>query len=49
MAAAFSDHHPSDERSIDTHIKSLRLKIKQIAPNAEPIVTHRALGYSFEP
>lgn len=47
MAAVFSDHHPSDERSIDTHIKSLRMKIRQIDAGADPILTHRALGYSF--
>lgn len=49
MAAAFSDHHPSDERSIDSHIKALRMKIRQVHADADPIVTHRAIGYSFEP
>lgn len=47
MAAVFSDHHPSDERTIDTHIKSLRMKIRHIDAKADPILTHRALGYSF--
>lgn len=48
LAAAFSDHHPSDERTIDTHIKSLRMKIRE-GGGGDPIVTHRSLGYSFEP
>lgn len=37
------------ERSIDGHIKSLRAKLRTIAPNAEPIQTHRGLGYSYNP
>lgn len=43
---------PSDagyERSIDTHIKSLRAKLRQVAGDAEPIQTHRGLGYSYSP
>jgi two-component system catabolic regulation response regulator CreB len=37
------------ERSIDTHIKSLRSKLRLIAADAEPIQTHRGLGYSYNP
>ncbi|HEX8542431.1 MAG TPA: two-component system response regulator CreB [Pseudomonas sp.] len=37
------------ERSIDSHIKSLRAKLRLIAADAEPIQTHRGLGYSFSP
>ncbi|PKM32061.1 MAG: two-component system response regulator CreB [Gammaproteobacteria bacterium HGW-Gammaproteobacteria-12] len=37
------------ERNIDSHIKSLRAKLRAIAPSEEPIQTHRGLGYSFEP
>ncbi|MGH8353328.1 MAG: two-component system response regulator CreB [Pseudomonas sp.] len=36
-------------RSIDSHIKSLRAKLRQIAPQAEPLQTHRGLGYSYSP
>lgn len=35
------------ERNIDTHIKSLRAKLRQVAADAEPIQTHRGLGYSY--
>lgn len=35
------------ERNIDSHIKSLRAKLRQVAPLAEPIQTHRGLGYSL--
>lgn len=35
------------ERNIDSHIKSLRAKLRQVAPESEPIQTHRGLGYSL--
>lgn len=35
------------ERNVDSHIKSLRAKLRQIASDAEPIQTHRGLGYSL--
>jgi two-component system catabolic regulation response regulator CreB len=35
------------ERSVDTHIKSLRAKLAALAPDADPIRTHRGLGYSL--
>ncbi len=37
------------ERSIDSHIKSLRAKLRLVASDAEPIQTHRGLGYSYSP
>lgn len=37
------------ERNIDSHIKSLRAKLRQVAADAEPIHTHRGLGYSYAP
>ncbi|WP_431147277.1 two-component system response regulator CreB [Pseudomonas alvandae] len=37
------------ERSIDSHIKSLRAKLRLVRAEAEPIQTHRGLGYSYSP
>jgi two-component system, OmpR family, catabolic regulation response regulator CreB len=37
------------ERNIDSHIKSLRSKLRAVAAQAEPIQTHRGLGYSYSP
>ncbi|WP_152219621.1 two-component system response regulator CreB [Pseudomonas sp. SCB32] len=37
------------ERNVDSHIKSLRAKLRQVAATAEPIQTHRGLGYSYAP
>ena len=44
----WSDHHPSDDRSIDTHVKALRAKLKEIQNSDSPIVTHRGFGYSIQ-
>ncbi len=37
------------ERSIDSHIKSVRAKLRGVKADAEPIQTHRGLGYSYSP
>jgi two-component system catabolic regulation response regulator CreB len=37
------------ERNIDSHIKALRAKLREIAPGREPIQTHRGFGYSYQP
>lgn len=44
----WSSNHPSDDRAIDTHIKTLRAKLKTLNPHTEFIITHRGFGYSFE-
>lgn len=36
------------ERTIDSHIKSLRNKLREIAADENPIATHRGMGYSLE-
>ena len=38
----------SIDRTVDTHIKTLRAKLRELRPDLEPIVTHRGLGYSLE-
>jgi len=42
--------HPehSLERTVDTHIKSIRNKLKHISPEQDPIETHRGFGYSLK-
>ena len=42
------DRSGSMERTIDTHIKTLRSKLKQVQADAEVIKTHRGIGYSLE-
>ncbi|MGZ5240577.1 MAG: two-component system response regulator CreB [Caldimonas sp.] len=37
----------SMDRTVDAHVKTVRAKMKAIAPDEEPIRTHRGSGYSF--
>jgi two-component system catabolic regulation response regulator CreB len=37
----------SMDRTVDAHVKTLRAKMKAIAPNEEPIRTHRGSGYAL--
>ena len=36
------------ERTVDTHIKTLRAKLRAIAPQSDPVRTHRGVGYSID-
>jgi two-component system catabolic regulation response regulator CreB len=47
MAAAWADPGAALDRTVDAHIKTLRAKLREVAPEADPIVTHRGLGYSL--
>jgi two-component system catabolic regulation response regulator CreB len=49
MAAAWEDPGASFDRTVDAHIKTLRAKLHAVAPDADPIQTHRGLGYSLRP
>jgi two-component system catabolic regulation response regulator CreB len=40
---------PVYERNVDGHIKSLRAKLRAVAPERDPIQTHRGFGYSYQP
>lgn len=37
------------DRSVDTHIKTLRAKLRHISANSEPIQTQRGFGYCYQP
>ena len=37
----------SGDRTVDTHIKTLRAKLRSLDAEADPIQTHRGLGYSI--
>ncbi|MBP6853908.1 MAG: two-component system response regulator CreB [Rhodoferax sp.] len=38
----------SVDRTVDTHIKTLRAKLRDVLPGHELIVTHRGMGYSLD-
>jgi len=46
MAAAWDDPGSAMDRTVDAHVKSVRARLREVAPEADPIVTHRGLGYS---
>ena len=37
------------DRTVDTHVKTLRAKLRAVRPELEPIATHRGMGYSLAP
>lgn len=36
------------DRTVDAHVKNLRAKLREIRPDADPITTHRGMGYSLK-
>jgi len=49
MDRVWGDALESGDRTVDTHIKTLRAKLREVAPDADLIHTHRGLGYSLDP
>lgn len=47
MSAAWDDPGAALDRTVDAHIKTLRAKLRELVPDADPIITHRGLGYSL--
>jgi two-component system catabolic regulation response regulator CreB len=47
MDLVWSSAEESFDRTVDTHIKTLRAKLRAIDPDRSPINTHRGLGYSL--
>ena len=45
---AWEDALESGERTVDTHVKTLRAKLRALDPERDPIRTHRGLGYSID-
>lgn len=48
METVWADAEDTVDRTIDTHIKTLRAKLKALTPEHDPILTHRGLGYSVD-
>ena len=47
LRKVWDDTSDSFDRTVDAHIKTLRAKLKAIAPGAEPIRTLRGTGYAL--
>jgi len=48
MASVWSTPEESYDRAVDTHIKTLRAKLRAINANNNPLTTHRGVGYSIK-
>jgi len=49
MDRVWSDALDSSDRTVDTHIKTVRAKLRDVDATHDPIRTHRGLGYSLVP
>lgn len=47
MDLVWTDAADTFDRTVDTHIKTLRSKLRAINPELNPITTHRGFGYSI--
>jgi two-component system, OmpR family, catabolic regulation response regulator CreB len=47
LTLVWDQHAESLDRTVDAHVKTLRAKLKAIAPHADPIRTHRGSGYAL--
>lgn len=47
MEEVWTTAEESLERTVDTHVKTLRAKLRAVDPEADPIQTHRGVGYSL--
>ena len=48
MDDVWRDAPETVDRTVDTHVKTLRAKLRAVAPGSDPIQTHRGLGYSLQ-
>lgn len=47
LAHVWDDPGESFDRTVDAHVKTLRAKLKRVAPGLDPIRTHRGSGYAL--
>lgn len=48
MERVWDDPGSALDRTVDAHIKTLRAKLHAVAPEVEPIRTHRGVGYALD-
>jgi two-component system catabolic regulation response regulator CreB len=48
MDLVWEDPAVSFDRTVDTHVKTIRAKLHEVRPDVDPIQTHRGLGYSLK-
>jgi two-component system catabolic regulation response regulator CreB len=48
LDAVWGQDADSSDRTVDTHIKTLRVKLREACGGLDPIATHRGLGYALD-
>lgn len=48
MDMVWEEPSASMDRTVDTHVKTIRAKLRKVDPAADPIRTHRGIGYSLK-
>ncbi|TCZ87004.1 two-component system response regulator CreB [Lysobacter sp. N42] len=48
MDRVWGSDSDSSDRTVDTHVKTLRAKLREVDPTTDPIRTRRGLGYSLQ-
>ncbi len=48
LARVWGEQADAGDRTVDTHVKTLRAKLREVQPGREFILTHRGLGYSLQ-
>ena len=48
MDRVWEDAPETGDRTVDTHVKTLRAKLRGVAGGGDPIRTHRGMGYSLD-
>jgi two-component system, OmpR family, catabolic regulation response regulator CreB len=47
LSAVWGDSTEANDRTVDTHVKTLRAKLREVTATPDPITTHRGLGYGL--
>ncbi len=48
MDFVWDEPEVSSDRTVDTHIKKIRRKLREITPEDDPLVTRRGMGYALK-
>ncbi len=48
MEYVWDEPEVSSDRTVDTHIKKLRRKLREITPDSDPFMTRRGIGYALK-
>jgi two-component system, OmpR family, catabolic regulation response regulator CreB len=48
LAEVWGSASEANDRTVDTHVKTLRAKLRACRAGLDPIVTHRGMGYALE-